>query len=697
MTLQDALRAELDASGCSMRALSLRAGLNPKAVSDILTRPGLRPGRSTIDALSTALGTTLPLPAETGPETYAELMRRIGETAPPDAAVKARRLQTRLGWLCRKAGWFPEIEPVDRQKVLKFFADNEAATFGLSAGSYATYKSEALDAIDVACPAARPLDVRDIDGDYAAIHARIRDSDLPRDLKNASGAFLTWLHDSGIAPAEITTDTLEAYYHHRLARGRKTEETCRKHVKRMATLLSKLASHPDFTAFGFAAPPHPFADGRTKFGVSDAQIAALMAEFDQRVAPWVRGKVSNTGLGRREFLEELDGRRSDASGRTRRTRRTKRGRASRSERQGEALKARGFLLVDEQWSPDTLSRRRAFVAAAAKAVLAETGDPIDTLEDLTDPDTVEEIACTLSEINAGAFPSSYVESGLKALHKIAAGLLCRDPEDLSDIVETIREFRVSERGIAARNREKLKEFTDEKLADFFNLSATLLAEVNAEIGARRKRSASSPGTAVVTADVGQKVMLVIAHDIMLKRAPRKANLVESRLDWIRTRGKISTLVIPARKVKHRTDDDPDLPIPLDEDESDLLWRFIEDIRPHVLAKGDARNPYLFPGQDRSPGKSNRPYRNILERLCREIHRRIGVRINPHLYRHLIGWAWLRENPDRLPDVQKILGHKSLQTTLDHYAELDESLALDHWQEHINARKARPSRRLRRTR
>jgi integrase len=35
--------------------------------------------------------------------------------------------------------------------------------------------------------------------------------------------------------------------------------------------------------------------------------------------------------------------------------------------------------------------------------------------------------------------------------------------------------------------------------------------------------------------------------------------------------------------------------------------------------------------------------------------------------------------DNLPRVQRLLGHKSLQTTVDYYAELDENLVLDGWQ------------------
>lgn len=56
MTVQTALENYLAESGESMRALSLRANLNPKAVSDMLRIPGLRPRRKSLIALSDATG-----------------------------------------------------------------------------------------------------------------------------------------------------------------------------------------------------------------------------------------------------------------------------------------------------------------------------------------------------------------------------------------------------------------------------------------------------------------------------------------------------------------------------------------------------------------------------------------------------------------------------------------------------------------
>lgn len=147
------------------------------------------------------------------------------------------------------------------------------------------------------------------------------------------------------------------------------------------------------------------------------------------------------------------------------------------------------------------------------------------------------------------------------------------------------------------------------------------------------------------------------------------------------------IVIPSVDVKMRGANDPDLVIPLFESTSRLLRKYLDTIRPAILRPGDEDNPFLFPSQAADHQfEPSRPYSSLLGRVTRYVKRHVGVQINPHLYRHLVGWLWLKDSIDNLPAVQRLLGHKSLQTTLDHYAELDESLVLDRWQDWINRKK-----------
>jgi integrase/lambda repressor-like predicted transcriptional regulator len=698
ITLHAAIRAHLDASGLSMRALSLGAGLGEKAVADILSRPGLRPARHTLDRLSAAMGVALPAPAAASRETYAELIARL--EGPDDPTGRGPKLARRLRWFLRTTGWVAETREVDRTEAIAFFTTNRPATFGLKDASYSTYKCDVLAAIDGGNRRARGRDVRDIGGVHGELQRQVRGCEaIANDLRNLAGSFLVYSHDRGIAPAEITTEVLLEYHRHRLTTGVKDEATCRKHVKRVATLLAKLKDLPEFAPYNIAAPPHPFEDRRRKYGgaEADAAIAPLMAEFDGRVDPWVRGEVSNTGTTREEFVAELDARRTPRSGHApASTRRNgKKRRKSRAERESQAMRSRGFLLDGERWGTNTLRTRRAFVAAAAKALLAEEGYLIASLDDLTDPDVVDDIADVLEEANEGEHASEYVATGVKALRKIARDLLCRPAADVERLTALIEEVDQGRTGIAPRNAAKLRQFDEDRGNGLAAMSNAMVSEINDEVLRRRMRAKSKGEPTVLAAladgELARRAMLVVAHDLMMARAPRAANLVGARLDWVRWQGDLATLVVPSVEVKGRCANDPDLAIPLGPGQSRFLRRYLEDLRPRALREGDGRNPYLLPSPGGPRWRPGQPYQSILRRLCREVHRRVGVRIHPHLYRHLVGWLWLREEPGRLSEISKILGHASIATTAEYYAEVDEELALKHWQEHLNDRRERAER------
>ncbi|MGP6089209.1 tyrosine-type recombinase/integrase [Antarctobacter jejuensis] len=693
MTLDQMLRDYLETSGESMRALSLRAGLNPKAVSDILNIPGLKPRHATLVALSTATGHDL-FAAQPGSRvTFAEMIKTAQERG-------EGALASRLRWLCRNAGWAPELRPVCKQDVIDFFDRNEPARFGLAAGSYATYRSMLVKAVGSSQPRQRKRRIDDIAGRYKEVHDAIRTSVLPRSAKYASGAFLLFLHDQGIAPADITQGTLAAYYNHRVAASAKSAAGCEKHVREIATLLARLASEPDFTRFGFVAASHPFDDGRDKFRVAPELIAPLLDEFDTRVAPWAQGKASRDGLSRTEFIAQLDRNEtadtvSDKKAKLRAKRREKCERAGRTSRQdapsrSELLRQAGFLVGKHTWNEKTLAIRRGYIVSLAKAIVSSAEVVPETIAELTDPEFLDVAAETLSEINQGDFSSDYVTSVLKTARKIARDYLCRPPEDLREIDDTITLYRVNSRGIAPRNMSKLRQFNETRIQQTIDLSAVLLRDINASIQRKRKAARKSDGglpeaAEVLDAELGRDVMAALAHDILLARAPRSDNVVKARLDWVTWQDGRARIVVPAVQVKMRNAGDADLTIQLGQATSKLLRTYLETVRPRILTASQKENPYLFPSQGETNADGH--YAGLLKRVTRRLHQKAGVRINPHLYRHLVGWIWLKDSLDHLPKVQRLLGHKRLQTTIDHYAELDESLISNEWLAHLDRRSA----------
>ena len=96
---------------------------------------------------------------------------------------------------------------------------------------------------------------------------------------------------------------------------------------------------------------------------------------------------------------------------------------------------------------------------------------------------------------------------------------------------------------------------------------------------------------------------------------------------------------------------------------------------------------LFPQQVRKKALG-RPYAALLKRVTRLLARHAGVQIHPHLYRHLLGWIWLKNSSDHLPKVQRLLGHKDLRTALEYHAELDDELALDQWSDYLDKKRSK---------
>lgn len=53
-------------------------------------------------------------------------------------------------------------------------------------------------------------------------------------------------------------------------------------------------------------------------------------------------------------------------------------------------------------------------------------------------------------------------------------------------------------------------------------------------------------------------------------------------------------------------------------------------------------------------------------------------MSPHKFRHVGAANYLRHRPGDFVAVQKLLGHKSIKTTLNFYAQLDTATAAKHY-------------------
>ena len=683
MTVQDELQCYLDTSNESMRGLSLRAGLGAKAVSDIINISGLRPRHQTLVALSEATGLDL---VGGRPQTFDELLKALKYAG-------RKGLVSRITWLLREANWFGN-RVVCRHEVLKFFSQNNAASFRLTKASLSTYKCDILFAIDKFGKRNRKRGVVDLKGVWAGIYEATKDSSIPTDCRLKSGPFFLFLEDNTICPHQVTTEVVAEYHAHRLQTSVMDESKCRKHTQNVVTLIRHLSENHDTQKFGFKPVASPFHDGRDKYEVDTSVLEQLLSEFDGKVAPWAVGKASRDGLSYDEFLEALDAEvdrevtSKKAALRAKKAEKQKRCHVEQIEQNEEKLRRYGFLTFDDRWSEATLAKRRGYVISFAKALASSCEIVLESIDELTDPEYLQAASEALADANQGS-ESGYVASCLKSIKKISVGFAKRPPEDIQQINDLIQHYSTGKKGIAARNKTKLRKFTDERILATINLTGNVMTLINSEISRKRKAKQKKDGILpnpidVVDVEMARDIAAMVAHNILLARAPRSANVVGIKLDWIVFQEGLARITIPAIEVKNRAIGDADLPVDLGVHQSALLRQYIEKVRTKLLFEGDKENSYLFPQQSRKAFVPNRPYQGLLLRVTRRLFEHVGVNIHPHLYRHLIGWIWLKESLDNLPRVQKLLGHRSLRTTVEYYAELDENLVSQDWQKYLDS-------------
>ncbi|SFQ12350.1 tyrosine-type recombinase/integrase [Tranquillimonas alkanivorans] len=688
--LRDTLRAHLAATGASKAELARACGLNEGAVAKILRNPSYVPPARVMEALEAGLGVPLPSPFQRKTRTWRQISDELAAADPHD-----RRL-SRIRWLMRNAGWTAGRKVADRQEVIDFFSRHRPATFDLAPSTWATYKSDLLGTLPA--PLARTPGIRDVTGWARDTYDRIGKCRDLRDYHLVSGAFLAWMHAEGLQPSDLTEKDMLRYHDQRLASGTKTERAVKHHVQKCAALTRRIAVHPDFTDLGFPALPSPWS--RPAILPGEAEIAPLMEEFDTRVAPWLLGERSASGETRATFLARLDAASPAKTGaaagprdlqsvlsRLRGESGTK-GVHQRPMDEDEAAAA-GFLTRNRTWAASTVASYRKSLAAFARRLAIEEGIVCPSLREATEPDVVEAMVLLTLRDNPDAegFGSAYPSTFLGRTVKVARDYARQDEKAVEKLKELASGYAPKRSGIAPRNRAKLEEFSTTRTTRFRGLATDILRDVKLEIAARR-RKAHKRGEHPATVDLYDRalacqVMQAIAHDLLLARAPRSENVLAARLDQVRWRESRATLVVPAVEVKGREAGDPDLVIPLGEEQSATLRAYLDHVRPKALRPGDAANPYLFP----SPKKPGAHYGALLNALCKQVHARTGAELHPHLYRHLVGWIWLKEDPDALPHVQRLLGHRSIATTMRYYAEIADQVAIDAWQKFISKEKA----------
>jgi integrase len=211
-------------------------------------------------------------------------------------------------------------------------------------------------------------------------------------------------------------------------------------------------------------------------------------------------------------------------------------------------------------------------------------------------------------------------------------------------------FAVSVSGMRARNRSRLAQFDDPINVDtLLSLPGRIVAEVRQhDDGGYR---------------AAMRIAYAVAIELLIVAPMRIQNLawLEHDRHFVRSRigaDGIIHLRIPAEEMKNHDAYEMELP-----KESAELWRlYVRDYRPRM---GDTDCLWVFPGYSggrRHPEAFSRD-------LSEFIFEQTGIRMHVHLFRHLAAKLYLDAHPEDVETARRILGHKSLKTTMKAYVDV----------------------------
>jgi integrase len=227
------------------------------------------------------------------------------------------------------------------------------------------------------------------------------------------------------------------------------------------------------------------------------------------------------------------------------------------------------------------------------------------------------------------------------------------PEDqIKKIKGVVHRLTPDEHGMTERNRERLRQIDATRLHSLLNLPEQIRRDVC---------KAATPGHAEALA-----LQTAVAVELLLHAPVRIRNLVALRVGEHLlpegTRG--MTLVLRAEETKNRMP----IEVPLGPETTALVNLYLEKYRP-LLSDGGSN--HLFPGRI---GPGHKHDGTLREQIQRCVLKQCGLKVHPHLFRHIAAMVILQANPGAHGMVQRLLGHKNLQTTQNFYTGMETTAA-----------------------
>jgi integrase len=307
--------------------------------------------------------------------------------------------------------------------------------------------------------------------------------------------------------------------------------------------------------------------------------------------------------------------------------------------------------------PATIEGRRLQIVQIASAIV-HAGYPLDQVTDLSvlvRPEQAE-AAIRFFYQRAGEKKTEGIHQMLMLLRSIARK---RTPKDdaVRELLDVLcHNFAVSVTGMRARNRSRLCQFDDPDNVDaLLSLPERILEDV-------RRNDGGGYGAAM-------RIAYAVAIELLIVAPMRIKNLASLEHDrhFVRSRiggDGIIHLCIPGEEMKNHDAYEMELPT----ESAELLRLYLRDYRPRMGGGVDC--PWLFPGHS---GRRRHP-EAFSRDLSEFIFEQTGIRMHAHLFRHFAAKLYLDAHPEDVETARRILGHKSLKTTMKSYVDVKNAAA-----------------------
>jgi integrase len=312
-------------------------------------------------------------------------------------------------------------------------------------------------------------------------------------------------------------------------------------------------------------------------------------------------------------------------------------------------------------SPRTVATQKDHLRCTASALVRSGHEPSDIVDlgFLLRPAHVRQALTFFLDRNGGK-PNAYIGAiaySLRTLARYGVDLPEADRKEVERLYKKVAQQRHS---MTEKNLARLRQLDDPAVRD------RLLAFPTLRI--REVLRSDNGGVAEALA-----VQAALATELWLFVPLRIANFAGLRLDTHLIRrqggGHRWAFHVPAAMVKNAVDLDYELPAPI----ARHLELYLERFRPRLVA---GTSPWLFPGRHGNA----KHVATLRSQVTRAVRQATGIELHPHLFRHIAGKLLLDEHPGDQGTVQRMLGHKSIRTTMATYTGAETRAAIRRYDE-----------------